>query len=278
VDATTVDRVKIGRREVLVKREDLCCPDGPGFSKMRGVMAHLSGRPEPVFGVVDTFHSKGGWAVARCAKALGKKAVVYYPHYKAEEVPTPKRSQLAAQKLGAELRPLPAGRAFLMLHRVRADMGPLGGYTVLNGLKFRESVEETAAEVRRTPEAMEVDNIVIAVSSATIAAGVLKGLAERLRPVRAYLHQGYSRSVGPMLSYVGEMVGKGWSRYADGELIRGDSTIEVIDEGYSYSDVARPGASPPFPCNPFYDLKTWRWLEQVRSAIIGSVMFWNIGD
>jgi len=50
---------------VAVKREDLCCPSpGPGFSKVRGVLAHLKklgavGIADTV-AVVDSVHSKAG--------------------------------------------------------------------------------------------------------------------------------------------------------------------------------------------------------------------------
>jgi threonine dehydratase len=70
---------------VLVKREDLCAPPpGPSFSKVRGVMAHLLTSPEGVIGVLDTYHSKAGQAVAWACRELGKSCVDFWPYYKAE--------------------------------------------------------------------------------------------------------------------------------------------------------------------------------------------------
>ena len=56
---------------VYVKREDLCCVDGPNFSKIRGVYEHLKTVREDTIGVLDTYHSKAGWAVAMVPLDIG---------------------------------------------------------------------------------------------------------------------------------------------------------------------------------------------------------------
>jgi len=67
VSGTPVEQVD---ERIWVKREDLCCPlPGPEFAKIRGVYSHIKNRPEDVIGVLDTYHSKAGWA----AKALRMK-------------------------------------------------------------------------------------------------------------------------------------------------------------------------------------------------------------
>ena len=68
-----------------VKREDLCCPGGPNFSKTRGVFAHVCKRTETVIGVLDTAHSQGGWAVARDCSLLDKQCLLFYPIRKSEQ-------------------------------------------------------------------------------------------------------------------------------------------------------------------------------------------------
>ena len=71
---TPVELYQAGNLRVHVKREDLCCPlPGPSFSKMRGVAAHIANRPEGVIGVLDTFHSKAGWAVSWACSRLGTR-------------------------------------------------------------------------------------------------------------------------------------------------------------------------------------------------------------
>ena len=33
----------------------------------------------------------------------------------------------------------------------------------------------------------------------------------------------------------------------------------------------------PFPCNQFWDIKQWKWLEENIENIEGDILFWNIG-
>jgi hypothetical protein len=51
--------------------------------------------------------------------------------------------------------------------------------------------------------------------------------------------------------------------------------VKFVDEGYAYGD--RVSGTVPFPCNPYYDAKAWRWLERSASSLAGPVVFWNIG-
>jgi hypothetical protein len=37
------------------------------------------------------------------------------------------------------------------------------------------------------------------------------------------------------------------------------------------------GYEAPFPCNQFWDIKQWKWLEENIDQIEGTILFWNIG-
>lgn len=254
------------RYGILVKREDLAClPPGPPFSKTRGVFAHVAKRPEKVIGVLDTFHSQAGWAVARACQILGKTCINYYPVYKADT--GLREPQLKSRSLGAVLTGLPAGRSCILFHQAKKATERLGGYMMPNALKLAESVEETAKEVKRSNIWPWPDLVIIPSSSATIAAGVIRGFGSSPRYV---IHLGYSRSHESVLSYVRSQSGV-------------HAQVDVVDERYSYKEQAGPGETPPWPCNPYYDLKAFRWWirEGWRTSITGgltdNVLFWNIG-
>lgn len=252
-----------------VKREDMACtPPGPYFSKARGVYAHVKSRPERVIGVLDTRHSQAGHAVARACSLLGKKCINFYPVFKHEWGIRP--AQEAAQGLGAELIGLPAGRSAILYHAARKQCEALGAYLMPNALKLPESVTETAKEV---PNGCW-DQIIIPISSGTIAAGVIQGFTSICRynssPMPVFvLHLGYSRSHAEVAKYVREK-----SKVEDCTLI-------VVDEEYSYKDGARAGDTPPWPCNEYYDLKAFRyWMSSYRERMVDqhkTVLFWNIG-
>ena len=155
-----------------VKREDLSCvKPGPPFSKTRGVYQRVKSREEKIIGVLDTFHSQAGHAVARACQILGKKCINFYPEYKND--PGWRDPQDRAVELGAELVGLPAGRSCILFHAARKYVEGLGGYMMPNALKLEESVEETAKEV----DVLErfYDRVIIPASSGTMAAGVIKG-------------------------------------------------------------------------------------------------------
>jgi len=239
------------------------------------VYAHVANRPEKVIGVLDTYHSQGGWAVARACKLLHKTCVEFYPVRKAEPGwfgPVQKE----CADLGAITRPLQAGRSAVLYHAAKAYLAKSpNSYMMPNALKLPEMITETVAEVWRTsvpggwPE-----TVIVSASSGTIAAGVLKGLTEVGWPrpgVRGnfIVHQGYSRTAQRVADYMGKMIG--W----DGERVR--ASVSFVDEGYAYGDEARGDTLPPFPCNVFYDLKAFRWWVREGRAKYGEALLWNIG-
>lgn len=259
------------RYGLYVKREDTCCPNGPHFSKTRGVFAHVKSRPEPLIGVLDTAHSQGGWAVAHACALLGKKCRLFYPVRKAERDQDIKDQQRAALQLGAELVPLQAGRSAVLYHTAKKALGP-GGYMMPNALKLPEMITETVAEVERT-NLPPVGVVLVSASSGTIAAGVIKGLYLKGWEGRVIVHQGYDRSEEAVRRYMSKMIG----------MVQGDHPISqgiettLVNEGYAYADEAKPGEACPFPSNRYYDLKCFRWWVREGRAKYGEAVLWNIG-
>jgi hypothetical protein len=258
---------------LFVKREDLACPGGPNFSKTRGVFAHIKKRPEKFIGVLDTRHSAGGWAVARACKELGKQCVEFYPVLKGwngELGPV----QQECRKLGAQLLPLKAGRSAVLYHQAKKWLAgspdlTFGheSYLMPNALKLPEMVSETAAEVERT-NFPDVDVVLISASSGTIAAGLIQGLWEKSWCGRVIIHLGYTRPSGTVRAYLAKM-----ASIPFGSL----GNVDIVDEKYAYSDEARDGPTPPFPCNSYYDLKAFRWWVKEGRAKYGTALLWNIG-
>jgi len=276
INNTPLESYQLNGREILVKREDLCCPNpGPSFSKMRGVVAHMQNRPEKTIGVLDTFHSKAGWAVSYAGENLGKNVVDYWPRYKADGPEgIPRKQQRIAASMGAQLVDFQAGRSAVLFHQARKHLRENyeDSYMMPNALKLPESITENAAEALRTaPELPHKGTIVISVSSGTVASGVLLGLhqAGALERYQIILHMGYSRSRKSCIDYMEK---------CSGVSLKG--RVWIVDEKYGYKDAAK-GVECPFPCNPYYDLKAWKWLGRPENAIlIGNdpVVFWNIGD
>lgn len=257
---------------LMVKREDLSCPPpGPPFSKTRGVFAHIKNRPEEVIGVLDTYHSQAGHAVAQACALMGKTCINFYPDFKHE--PGPRAPQHHALSLGAQLQPLKAGMSAVLYNQAKAKLRLIhDSYMMPNALKLPEMVEETAAEVARTLEhrrgcgLSDHFPVLIAISSGTIAAGVIRGFHEAGMGDRQFiLHMGYDRSEDQVLEYIRERSG-----------VKG-AWITLVNEGYAYKQKAKPGPDPLWPCNPYYDLKAFRWWMAKGRAEHGEALMWNIG-
>jgi len=270
VSGTPFEWHEIGGIPVYVKREDLCCPSpGPSFSKIRGVKAFLEAAdPNSVVGVLDTSHSKAGWGVAYICKALSMWCVDFYPVYKGETGLRP--IQKRARNLDAELVPLPAGRSAILYHQAKKQLAEMAGESALmmpNALKLSETVDATATELfLYTPEDLMRGTWIVSISSGTIAAGVLKGLGHNDN-VCVVAHMGYSRSKQAARDYMIKMAGGNDNVPPD---------LVLVDEGYSYKDAV--DIDCPFPCNRFYDLKAWKWLQSHITDLEQPIVFWNIGS
>jgi hypothetical protein len=214
--------------------------------------------------------------VAEACSLLGKQAVNFYPVRKAEQDKPIKPQQQAAQDIGMTvLHDLPAGRSAILYHQAKKALNSYddghGVYMIPNALKLPEMVTETAEEVRVTLASRYLPTdmpVLIAASSGTIAAGVIRGFIAAGRKDQGFIvHQGYDRSLEAMTNYINKMMGE------TGAVV----PVRFVNEGYSYGDVARPGPDPLWPCNPFYDLKAFRWWMREGRAQYGEALLWNIG-
>lgn len=245
--------------DIWVKREDLCCPGGPDFSKIRGLVAHLQDYEGTVIGILDTVHSKAGWGVAWICRELGLTCYNFYPTYKGET--GLRLNQQKSEELGARLIPLPAGRSAILFHQARRQLSEMTngeGVMLPNGLQLDESIEATYKEaLGQCPPDSLGGTWVVSASTGTIATGVARALKELDPSTQLIVHMGYSHSQQRLRERVGP------------EPI-------IVDEGYAYKDATDYPC--PFPCNPYYDLKAWKWLQENRQRLGSPLAFWNIGS
>lgn len=253
---------------VHVKREDMCCmAPGPTFSKVRGVYEFLSKVDRSnIIGVMDTRHSMAGWGVTYVATALEMQVWDFYPELKGDS--ELRHNQKMCKKLGAWLYPMKAGMSAVLYNQAKkilTDNFPGGSIMMPNGLKLQESVDATAKEVMCVPTDYIAGSWVISISSGTLAAGVIKGLAGRNFTGKIILHMGYSRSSNTVMKYVSKMSGCDCN------------DLHIIDDGYEYKDKV-DNSWIPFPCNEYYDAKAFTWLTDNVHKLKQPIVFWNIGS
>lgn len=276
VSNTPFDIYQVNGYDVYVKREDMSCPfPGPQFSKIRGLYNHMKiikqeRGPIPV-GILDTIHSKAGWGTAYIGNVLGMEIYDFYPIYKSTiGAGVLNHQQRMSSSLGAILVPLRATAGYILEPVAKQLLNQYThgqGYMLPVGLKLNETVEATADEILDyTPDELLFDGSwIISSSSGTIAAGVWMALQEADSDAVLYCHSGYGRKYESVVNYI---------KHKSGYEV--DDHLVFIDEAYQYKD--RVDYSCPFPCNPYYDLKAWKWLNgQDMNRFKHPVVFWNIG-
>lgn len=261
--STPVEKYEINGQEIFVKREDLCCPEGsPRFSKIRGLelkLQSLQSEGVNTVAVLDSIHSKAGWGTAWLTAMMGMKCILYYPVRKGKP-DFKSESVLNARRLGAEIRPMKAGRQTIMWYQVRKLLKEENPniYLLPNGLTLDECAHATYLECFKTPDMFFGGTVVVSTSTGTIANGVANYLLRKHPESKMIAHMGYSRSPKTVRKIIGY------------------HNLEIVDEGFQYADGVEQEC--PFPCNPHYDLKAWKWLHSIDlSKLKKPILFWNIG-
>ncbi len=133
IENTPIEQYKVGNYKVFVKRDDLFLAhlqsQGlPPLAKLRGariLLQRLKNENVHKVGVFDTRISKAGQGIAYFCKELELECMAGFPQLKGQPL---SESHLIAQRLGATLFPLKAGRTAPMYHSFKKLVEEQKGY------------------------------------------------------------------------------------------------------------------------------------------------------
>jgi 1-aminocyclopropane-1-carboxylate deaminase/D-cysteine desulfhydrase-like pyridoxal-dependent ACC family enzyme len=247
----------------MVKREDLYgIAPAPPLGKLRGLRLFLADayrRGIDLVGCWDTRISMLGLGLAACCREFaGMRCIVSYPMRK-QDVTPPLVAKAAF--LGAELFPVTAARINICFAAARKYVEERGGLMLPFGLDCEEAVNAVAREAARVKsEFISHGTVVLSCGSGVSLAGLLRGFT--VRPHR--------------------LVGVSSGRSTDNILRCVRRYIPKIPAYLELRDAEVPYQVPlnypcPFPSNPYYDLKAWRYLDNHYAELRGPLLFWNIG-
>jgi 1-aminocyclopropane-1-carboxylate deaminase/D-cysteine desulfhydrase-like pyridoxal-dependent ACC family enzyme len=258
--------------EIDVKREDLCVVQEPGdfeipgLAKLRGadeLLKSLKEKGIENIGVFDTRVSKAGWGVASLCNKLGLNCYCYFPLLKGNLV---ERQQGMANAWGAKLKKLKGGRTAILYHRAKKDIEKLpNSYMLPLGLVCIETVQAVAKVSQELPK---YSTIVVCTGTGTIIAGILAGLHAGNLPKKV-IGVSCGMSLKKQLKRICSLLGQ-MDELEKQSLLQ----LEMADRDYYQPD----NIETPFPCHPYYDKKTWRWLLANKQLLDKPILFWNIGD
>ena len=260
---TPVEVYHLAGRRIRVKREDLYgCPPAPPLAKLRGLRSLLANAyigGVRVVGCWDTRISMLGLGLAACCREFsGLRCIVSYPMGKGDNTPP---QALLARELGAKLLPVRAGRINICFAAARRHVQRQGGFMLPFGLECEEAVAAVATEAGRLDVAQYArGTIVVACGSGVTLAGLLRGLTARPHCI---IGVSSGRSCENILRCVRRHVPNP------------PDFLELHAAEIPYrTELNYPC---PFPSNPYYDLKAWKFLAEHLPEFKDPVLFWNIG-
>lgn len=264
---TPVEKYKIKNHEVFVKREDKYLFEYqnqgcPALSKLRGasfLLMKLKEQGIRNIGVFDTKISKAGQGISFLCREIGLKCCLGFPLPKGEEIA---ESKLVAEKNGAKLIPLVAGRTNICYYRFKKQITEAGGYMLPLGLVCRETVDAVKQEALDSfsgSDSIHPGVVVLSTGTGTIASGVALGSNAKVVGVSCGMDTKLQRKRINSISYPDAI----WN-------------LELIPPQFEYYDKLKT-ENIPFPTNPWYDAKAWHWLEENIERLNPPVVFWNIG-
>ena len=262
--------------KLFAKREDLAFPPpNPPFAKIRGLyprLVELQQKGVTTVGYMETTISMAGWGVSFVAKKLGMRAVIYKPVYRDKKHRHNQDFQVKMwEKNGAVIKSIQATRLQINWFQARIDLHAnyQNAYMLEQGLPFDYTIIEVAKQV--TSKLKRFKSIVLCIGSGVMAAGILKGLQEQGLDIPLHGILVAPKNVQKMKEKIYKMAGL----HADGLFATGIPQLTILDTGYAYTD--KEDSDCPFPCNPYYDRKAWKWCVNNWNALEIPVLFWNIG-
>ncbi|MBU0777754.1 PLP-dependent lyase/thiolase [Patescibacteria group bacterium] len=264
---TPIEKYLIEGQEIYVKREDLAClPPGPPFAKVRGlypVLRRLKKEGIKTVGYMETSISMAGWGISYFCKNLGMKAVIFMPQYK-DGLRYNQEFQINKwEKFGAEIIPIEKpSRMFINFYRARKILSEKYPSSMMlpQGMPFEETVREVSIQASHISSYYK--SIICCIGSGAMIAGIL-----------------HARLGIPIY---GILVSKKGTKIVKEKVLRMSGMdgfirkyLFIIDYGYEYTDLEE--IECPFPCNPYYDRKAWKWLMGNMDKVEKPILFWNIG-
>jgi len=286
---TPIETYSIGKKPILVKREDLClAPDlgAPPFAKIRGLYEYIKTKKEEgilYFGYVDTSISMAGWGISFICKSLGVVAVLYYPAYKYGEYRKNQSEYIPKwHSFEAIIIPLktPTQRQ-INIHRAKNeffDKYPKNSHFLPDGLNVPQTINAVAKEVPSIQK-YKIKTLVVCAGSGVMCAAILKGLFANDIFVDTIIAVPVNTSTDRLKLKKKILNLAGLTEHA-GFIVPNLKSIcknfNIVDGGYVYEMPSTQQC--PFPSNHYYDLKAWEWLTKNIKICKAPVLFWNIGE
>jgi hypothetical protein len=255
---TELEMYPIGDTKVWVKRDDLM-GDGinlPPWGKISAVYELVRKYVDPSKPLthLSVDGSWTGWALAAICADLGIEFHFSFPDSK--KINRSFISMVQTRYPEVKLNPVRSNMAKIMYNVLKKQASNNGWQMLPYAFDHSFYVDFFAHRARAYSD---FDNLVVSSGSGVTVSGIAKG----------YLAPG--KQIWTTCVSSEETINKTLRNRG----INLDS-VHVRKSEHGFSDRLE-GYQAPFPCNQFWDVKQWRWLEENVSELKGSILFWNLG-
>lgn len=261
---TPVETYKVGKAEILVKRDDLMgdnkkLPPWGKLHALKNVIASLDDRP---LIHLNVFGSWSGWALSK----LAKKQEVHVVHPITKKFKPEYLDKV--ENAGGTLVPI-RHNMMRVLYAQTGNIAKERGFQMLPyAFSCKEYLSPTARRISAelfdiALEHGRIDNLVVSSGAGVTVTALAKAFLRHYPKGKVYtICVSSEDSITKTL--------KQWEMHERG--------IHIVKSEYEFGDVMPKVAAPPFPCNQFWDKKAWHWLTENESLFRRKkTLFWNLG-
>ena len=266
-EETPLEEYKIKGRSVWVKRDDLM-GDGdslPPWGKI-GALYELVKKyidPSKPLTHLSVDGSWTGWALAAICEDLGIEFHVSYPDSK--KISREYLGMIKEMYPNVHMNPIRPNMMQIMYNALKRDAGE-NGWQMLP-YAFDHEFYRTYLENRIQPY-KHFKNLVVSSGSGVTLSGLMRGYYDE--ELKEFFIQTDKKVWTTCVSTRGS-IKKMLSKSGVGTV-----PIDIRKSEYEFDD-RLDDYKAPFPCNQFWDIKQWHWLEKNIDKIEGDILFWNVG-
>jgi len=265
-EETPLELYHIKGREVWVKRDDLM-GDGmvlPPWGKLAAlfelVKKYIDKSKPLVHLSVDG--SWSAWALGAICEELGIE--FYAAHPDSKKISQEYLSMIKEMYPKTNLYPIRPNMMQIMYNSLKKDAREKG-WQMLPYAFDHDFYKDYLAE--RIQPYVHFDNLVVSSGSGVTLSGLAKGYyREELKEFFPQVKRKIWTTCVSSVSSINKTLKK------SGIPI----PLNIRKSEYLFEN-RLDGYEAPFPCNQFWDIKQWKWLEENIDQIEGTILFWNIG-
>ena len=264
---TPLEEYKIKGRSVWVKRDDLM-GDGinlPPWGKMAAIYELVKKYVDPNKPLthLSVDGSWSGWTLAAVCEDLGIE--FYYSHPDSKKISQELLGEVKERYTKCKFNPIRPNMMSIMYNSLKKQAGEMGWQML--PYAFDHDFYKDYLKQRIQPYS-NFKNLVISSGSGVTLSGLAKGFfREELKEFFPQTDKKIWTTCVSSENSIKKMLKKnGLSQLP----------IEVRKSEYDF-DNRMNDYRAPFPCNQFWDIKQWHWLENNIDSIEGDILFWNVG-